>query len=480
MDVFSQKLRLIYIKLFNEDIDNFTEALLDHNKFDKTKFDLGSDSENRQQFFLNRKTVLRRWLQKGTTCTPDFQKSFSHYKLAQLELEGSLLFKLDDFKNKDNLSDFNQKIEKYLQKQKYVYLKTDYQYIYSYCEINEAIYFYKIIEWIKGEKNQTLIKVQRDKKQYHGTFSFSDNNNIFITLNIDNTTQYFLFHELNDNSCSYTIGMSMGYLKEDNIVPRSQKVIFSKKLLNIETLEVNFTLNATEILTAVENRLNINAKIIDKKVNYFSKYAHVFKKYFNFFNLLGTNQYHNLFYYRLAFQEFNTIKKLFKKISNKESYYIYDYPQAFLEMLKTVENIQDISLQVVMQLHNNLFAQPNIQSMKIKNRLLSLYDTAKIKTNIIFVTKEDTSISQSNHNLFKEMSQHNIEVQLIHQEDIANSVNSLDFSFIDLNDERDFVLADPIRDSKDVYKLFIDKVTMDEYKADYQKFLAKSKPYTKN
>lgn len=476
MNRFSQKLQLIYVKLFNEKIDDFTEALLDHTKFDKAKFDLGSESENRQQFFLNRKTVLRRWLQKGTTCTPDFQKSFSNYKLAQLELEGSALFSLNDFRNNDNLKYFNQQIEKYLKKQTRVHLKTDYQYIYSYCEVKQEIYFYKIIEWIKGEHNQTLIKVQRNEKEYQGTFALSDNNNIFITLTIEHVTQYFLFHELNDTSSAYTVGMRMGFLKEDNIVPRSQKVIFAKKQLDIQALELNFILNETEVLTAVENRLN--TKVIEKHINYFSKYAHLLKKYFNFFNLLGKNQYRDFFYYRLAFQEFNIIQKLFKKIANKESYYIFDYPQAFLEMLNTLESIQSISLKVVMQLNeDNLFSQPNIPSMKIKKRLLSLYATSNIKTNIIFVIQEHEPISHANHELLEEMQKHNIEVQLIQKEHIANSVNSLDFSFIDLNDERDFVLADPIRDSKDVYKLFIDEVTMDEYKADYQKFLTKSTPY---
>jgi len=480
MDLFSEKLRLIYVKLFDENIDAFTEALLDHNKFEKTKFDLGSESEKRQKFFLNRKTVLRRWLKKGTNCTPDFQKSFNHYPLAQLELEGSPLFTLSAFKSNDNLEAFNQKIEKYLKKQKRVYLKTDYQYIYSYCEVHQEIYFYKIIEWLKGDHNQTLIRVQRNEKQYKGLFSLSENNNIFISLKIDNATRYFLFHELNDTSCAYTIGMSMGYLKEDNIVPRSQKVIFAKKELDIQTLELNFTLNQTEVLTAVENRLNLNAQIIDEKVNYFSKYAHVLKKYFNFFNLLGENQYRQRFYYRLAFQEFSAIRKIFKKIAKKESYYIFDYTEAFLVLLKTIENIKGISFQVVMQLNDeNLLARPNIQSMEIKKRLLNLYTTSDIKTTIIFVTQEAQPMSERNHALLQEMQEHHIKVRLIHQERIANSVNSLDFSFIHLNDERDFVLADPIRDSKDVYKLFIDTLTMDEYKTDYQKFLLKSTPYKK-
>ncbi len=63
---------------------------------------------------------------------------------------------------------------------------------------------------------------------------------------------------------------------------------------------------------------------------------------------------------------------------------------------------------------------------------------------------------------------------MVEKEKIIHKVNSLDFFFIHLGDERDFVLADPIRDNKDVFKLFINEVTLDEYRSDYRKIDAKS------
>lgn len=478
MNTFSQKLRLIYVKLFNEEIDKFTEALLDHTKFKRDKFDLGSDSENRKQFFLNRKTVLRRWLKQGTTCTPDFQKSFNNYKLTHLELKGITLFTLNDFQNNANLEFFNERIEQYLKKQKHVYVKTKYQYIYRYDNLSQDILCYKIIEWTKGEKAQTLIKIQKDKKVYTGTFSLSDDNNIFINFIIDETPCYLLFHESNDRSVSYLVGVSMGYSTKDNLVPRSQKVIFSKEQLNIEALNLNFILNETEVLSAVENRLNLQNKVLEGQVNHFVTHAHKLNKFFNFFKVLAQKQYRQRFYYRLVFREFYAIKKLFYKISKEESYYIFNYPQAFLELLDTVEEIQDISLQIVMQLNEDtLFAQSNKQSLAIKKKFLHLYQSANIKITIIFVVEKNVPIDDNNTYLLNKMRQNHIEVRLIDKTLIMNTVDSLDFSFIHLNDVRDFVLADPIRDSKDVYKLFIDELTMDEYRTDYQRFLEKSKVY---
>lgn len=478
MNVFSQKLQLIYLKLFNENIDKFTEALIDHKKFDKHKFDLNSKSKNHQQFLLNRKTVLRRWLHKGTVCTSDFQKSFSNYKLSQLKLYGLALFTLADFKKEDNLELFHEKIDKYLKLQQHTYIKTEYTYLYSYCEIDKKIYFYKIIEWIKGKESQSIIKVQKDEQEYEGTFSFSDDNNIFISLHINDATSYFLFHDANDNASTYIVGISMGYITTDNKVPRSQKVIFSKELLDINALNLDFILNETEILTTIENRLNLNTAEADIETNHFVKYANKLKKYFNFFKGLSQRQYSQLFYYRLAFREFYSIRKLFKKVSKEESYYIFDYPRAFLELLNTVENIQNIPLQVVMQLNeNNLFLQTNKQSLEIKKKFLRLSINANIAISIIFVRDEQESLNSNELYLLNQMHQNNIEVRLIDKDIIINIVDSLDFNFIHLNDERDFVLADPIRDSKDVYKLFIDELTMDEYRTDYQRFLEKSKVY---
>jgi hypothetical protein len=478
MDVFSQKLELIYKELFNENIDNFSEALVDYTKFNNDRFDGGSESENRQQFLLNRKTVLRRWLQKGSTCTSDFQKSFYNYKLAHLQLQGSALFTLNDFKEHDNLELFNEKIEKYLQKQQRTYIQTEYKYIYNYCELHNEIYYYEIIQWIKDERGQKKIKIKRDEQYYNGTFSLSDENNIFITLYIEEAPYYLLFHETNDKASPYIVGVNMGFMVQDNKVPRSQKVIFAKELLDIEALKLDFILNETEVLTAIENRLNPNAQEEEVKVNHFVKYAHKLRKYFNFFQKLSQKQYKQFFYYRLAFREFCTIKKLFKKVSKEESYYIFDYPRAFLELLNTIERIQDISLQIVMQLgENNLFLQTNKQSREIKKKFLHLPTSANIKINIIFVIEEADILNSNSIYLLNKMIQKNIEVRLIQKKVIANIVDSLDFSFIHLNDSRDFVLADPIRDSKDVYKLFIDELTMDEYRTDYQRFLEKSKVY---
>ena len=75
------------------------------------------------------------------------------------------------------------------------------------------------------------------------------------------------------------------------------------------------------------------------------------------------------------------------------------------------------------------------------------------------------------------MIENSIEVRTIIKKSIIHDVNSLDFSFIHLHDKRDFVLADPIRDSKNVYKIYTNELTMDEYRTDYERFINISKVY---
>ena len=473
MNGFTQKLRLIYIELFNEDIDKFTEALIDHQKYKSNNGDnQEKEEESKKQFFLNRKTVLRRWLLKGTSCTPDFQKSFQNYKLSSFQFRGKALFTLEDFRLNNNIEQFEDKIEHYLDNKNRVQIRTDYIYIYTFCEVENKILYYKIVNWKKGDESQTIITVERDRQFYQGTFSFSEENNIFITLSINNITLYFLFHDNNDRSCPYIVGTSMGYLPHDNKVPRSQKVVFAKEKLDEKFFDLQFILNETESISAIENRLNLNFQ--DVKVTHFVKYANKLKQYFTFFTGLSKEKYKERFYYRLAFKEFYALKRLFQKVSKEESYFIFNHNRAFFELIKTLETIKNTPFYIVMEFkETNLFLDSNYKVQIIKERFLKL-STHGIETTIIFVVETIEAHPSSLTSLIKEMKQHNIEARLVEKKRVVHHVNSLEFSFIHTGDKKDFVLADPLRDSKDVFKLFIDEITMDEYRIDYGRIFTQS------
>jgi len=466
MASFTQKLTLIYDRLFDRNIDKFTEAFIDYNKFNKDKFNHDTLQQNRQQFFLNRKTVLRRWLLNGITCTPDFQKSFKNYKISHYKYRGDNLFNLDNFQHNDNIQQFENRIDNYLRYQKQANINTQYQYIYAFNEQIKKIELYEIKEWIKGENNKTIITFDHNNEIHKGTFSLEENHNIFITLQINTITLYLLFHDNNDCSSDYIVGTGMGYLVQDNKVPRAEKVILSKKKLNSDDIELQFILNETESITAIENRLNLNTKEV--KINHFVKFSNTLKRFNQLFFRLVENKFSYYFYYRLAFREFYALFKLFERVSQKQSYFIINHKRAFLELLKTVEAIQNIQLYTVMELHeNSIFLQNTPKDIEIQNRFmnLSLY---QIENHITFVVEDITHLCASTKNIINKLIKKEINVKVVNKSKVIHEVNSLDFTFIYTKSDKDFVLADPIRDNKDVYKLFINPLTMEEYRTDYK------------
>jgi len=469
MDGFTQKLRLVYSKLFDEDMDKFTEEFIDSNKFEH------NGQKSRKQFFLNRKTVLRRWLNKKISCTTDFQKSFKNYKISLYQFRGEPLFTLDDFKKRDNLKEFEERIDLYLEYKQEVYINKEYRYIYIFCETREEILLYSIVKWEKNQENRIIITLEREDKIYKGTFSLEEDNNIFLTLRIDNNTLYMLFHDSHDRSCNYIVGTSMGYLAKDNKVPRSEKVVFSKEKLDKEALFLQFILNETESIASIENRLTPN--ISEILTEPFLRYTNKFKRYHTFFNRLITKNYYQNFYHRLAFREFYAFYRLFERFSKQETYFVMNFQRAFLEAIKTVESIKNISFQVVMELNEeNLFFGVSDKEFKIKNRFLNL-SAYGVECTLIFIVEDDENLPIKYNNLLKAIAKESLVVRLVKKERVIHKINSLDFFFIYIGDERDFVLADPIRDNKDVFKLFINKVTMDEYRIDYRKIIYESRIY---
>jgi hypothetical protein len=121
----------------------------------------------------------------------------------------------------------------------------------------------------------------------------------------------------------------------------------------------------------------------------------------------------------------------------------------------------------------SLFFAVSDKEFKIKNRFLSL-SSYGVNCTIIFIVEDDKNLSAKYKNLLTEIATESLTVRLVKKERVIHKVNSLDFFFIYMGDERDFVLADPIRDNKDVFKLFINEVTMDEYRIDYRKIINES------
>jgi len=122
---------------------------------------------------------------------------------------------------------------------------------------------------------------------------------------------------------------------------------------------------------------------------------------------------------------------------------------------------------------DNLFFPSNPKAKALKKRFLKLHAFG-IRRELIFVVEDVERISKALQRLIKEMQEHHIVVNLVAKEKIVHTINSIDFFFIYEKNADDFVFADPLRDSKDVYKIFINPITMEEYRIDYNKILEAS------
>ena len=152
--------------------------------------------------------------------------------------------------------------------------------------------------------------------------------------------------------------------------------------------------------------------------------------------------------------------------------------QLFLLIFIYEKKFVTIPLQIVIKLNEHSFLlQSTKKSLAIKKRLLNLKDKANIQTTLIFVLQKEEALNHAIAKLLQQMKKHHINVRTIEEFPITHEVNSLNFSFIHLNTQEDFVLADPIRDSKDVYKIFIDELTMEEYRLDYYRILEQSEAF---
>lgn len=465
LEEFTQKLHLIYTEMYDEDMDQFTEAFIDYDKFNSNK-------NTKEEFFTNRKILLRRWL-KGTRCTSDFQKSFRNYKISNYRFGIEQLFRLEDFRIA-TIGEFEKKLNAYLKEKQKAHIPTEYQYIYLFNELDEVIEPIAITDWIKGERGEVKIALEYKDNHYRGTFAFHDTDNIFITMSRDSVTYYLLFHDNRATNTNYIVGTAMGHLPTDNHIPHAQKAILAKDRVT-DTISLQFILNEAETISAIENRFNPTLQEV--KISPFVRYHTQFKKYHKLFSRLLSKKFRQNFYYRLAFREFYAFKRLFEKVSKEESYFVFNHYRAFFELVKTLEEIKDTSLYIVREFNeNSLFLDSNYKIREIKERFFGL-SSYGIDTTIIFVVESLDALPQNLQAVLEEMKKRSIEVRLVIKDSIINEVNSLDFAFIHMGDKRDFVLADPLRDSKDVFKLFVDEITMDEYRIDYEKILEKSRKF---
>jgi hypothetical protein len=250
----------------------------------------------------------------------------------------------------------------------------------------------------------------------------------------------------------------------------AKKVVLSKeKIDDNEYKDIYLSLNETEIISTVESFHHT-----DKRKDIFThleKYSIKLNDYNNLFMNLTKN--HNLksdFYLQLAFKEFYGLSKLIEKVSLEKQYFTLNRTNLLESVFEVLDTLTDTVLYMVMPIFesNNIFIKETTKSNQLRERFLKLK-----KSNIIFVIDLETDLRSFQFVLEEIIKFNNIKFVLI--EEIANSVNSLDFLY---TDKKDFIATKRLRTDKEAFYISKERDAIEEHEIFYKKIDKMSIFYT--
>jgi len=465
---FKEKIDYIYKKIAKEDMRTLAKLFLGKEK---------TSIENR---VLHLRNI---WLKKENFVPRLFKKEFNNYAISQLKIEDSPIFiDAQSFLNM-NLDEFYKKIDFYIYKKQDFDFEKEIGYKYLYIFSQKADKENYFLDYYQIEFNDTksinIIEInvyppQYNKKTsiYKGKLTIDKNK---LLLNIKNEYDHIqaLFNrELQNSQLDYLVGVAIGISDFNQKTPIAKKVVLSKE--KIEGLaELYLILNETEVVSATENiqylsnivnikKEDIQFKKLSNKVNSINKFLQQSSK-----------KYYKSFYHQLAFKEFIYINEIFQKVSNNKAYYNTFRETMLTALLESYEYEKYDSLYIVMPIYTKygLFNHHSETIDFIKNKFLEL--SKKIKLKFIFTLKEyDYDLTHIKPYL-DELSK-NAKIYFVLNKNIENLVNSRDFIF---SKNKDFVIIQELRSLKAAHKLYLSKLSHQEYENYYRKIKAYSIEY---
>lgn len=466
---FKQKNNFILNKVCNRDLDKFTELFY---------------IESGKTSFEHRRTYLKaNWLLREIT-PRNFKKEYEKYPFSNLTYSGKLLFKdAEEFLNID-LTDFEEKIERYVEYKKMLLIpkNLDYRYLYVYnryrTEENKYLDYYEI-QHVKREENtiEIVVTPPKNKKSlnidtYEGTLQQEKNKIILNFYNKDDYITAIFNTELRNDFSDYLTGVAIGIADINKKIPVSKKVVLSKMAI-ADMNELYLILNESEIISAQENYYPIKHNSRDFKKSHLEKYIKKVNSLNNLFKNLGELDYFNSFYEQLAFKEFSSVNHIFEKIKDNQSYYTSSR-RRILEILINSYNIQKYTtLNMVMPVYqaDNIFEHQSEYALSIQNSFIELSKETSI--NIIFVIKECNKPFSKEFKRFLTQIQSSVNISIAYKKDIEYEVNSIDFLYTDNN----YTISKSLRLDNPMFDIFKDGQTVEKYQTMYRKIVMRSVSY---
>ncbi|MCK4441348.1 MAG: hypothetical protein KAU90_05035, partial [Sulfurovaceae bacterium] len=388
--------------------------------------------------FENRKYHIKKnWLNKATN-PRKFIKEYELYPFSLLKFHNRPLFR-DGYEFLTiELEEFKKIVENYITPIIPKDLHYTHMYVFSVYGIEKNnIGFYRI-EHLNHKNGEIEIKVTPPNNKtslqlepYEGNLKQQGNKLVLTFQNTDDYISAIFNLELINKRTDKLVGIGIGIADINQKIPIAKKVILTKKAIeNID--ELYLILNESEIISANENFYEYDyTKEEEFNQIHLKKYIKKIEQINSLFHKLSEQNYFNSFYQQLAYQELLATHKIFQKVKNDHSYYIYDRKRILDILIKSYKTEPYNKLYIVMPTYkeDNIFKHQSTQAIVLQNRLIELSKSVSIK--IIFVIENCQEDLKQEFTTFLKKAKESIDIHFTFNKTVEQEVNSIDFCYTD-------------------------------------------------
>jgi len=442
MDAFKRKIEYLYKELAKENLDTLTYYFLNPQK-----------STSRE----NRKKHIKKWLKQNTTprLFKNEYKTYPFYK--EVTLYGNPIFKDGQEFLSIDYSEFCNRVRTYINLKAKSYSSdsiTQFSYLYLY-NLNSK-HRYKLLKYdityedrIEYDEYKVSLFNSEINIFYSGRATIKqnrlimqfENSNDYVTLIVNLTS---LSKESN-----FLIGVVAGISDIDDKTPIAKKVILSKKEFKTqEESKVYGILNETETIFAYEERFNnlpyeTSHNPIEKTKNKIENLNNYFE------NLIKKSSYGEC-HYQLAFNELIETREIFKKISNNQSFNLFNRYSILNAILDSHPYEMYNKIYCVMPIYNSyfIFDDSSNKTKEIIDKLENLAIKKDVYIEILFVVinckKEICSTFLNNLERLKKFAT----INFVSYDKIKKEMTTIDFIY---TDKKNFILYKPLRFYRELF-----------------------------
>ena len=439
----SKKVSLIYRFLCLNDMQCLAELLSDARKV----------AEN-PKYLSHRKKVLRRIIDSGTAKVGDMQRSFSHMKIAGLQMHKRALFKKEEFFTLPT-EDFEERLKMYMYEKKQEELAFDFRYRYLYVFDHKEHNGEAVIECYEIDYLTTSLSkmcpegvVVRFHSQICGDIYdgciHNDGSRVRFHVYNHQDSMLLLFNRALESGSNEPLfdkalyGAAIGIDDANRQIVVAKKVALMQHTLDERELQrLYLVLNETQKIEAHENRYALEHDISLSDTRYLRKYDRQIKEIHHFFSTLrqsdtipATLRDH------MVFAEYYPFCMLFEKYAADQNFFLTDRKRIMVELLHYLKKYPPGCVRMVLPLYapqENIFLYPAVEQETLFELLMQRV-RAGVKFEIVFVIGQPQDYKNAHmEGVFAQLEEAGVSFGFVDRE-MASEATYRDFVYTDARD----------------------------------------------